>query len=299
MTDQLEQNLREALSDRAAQLDPDLDRAPARDRLPPAPAPGPEATCVRCAWRHRHGCGGGRHRRPRLERRAGVRWLAGDADHPGPGPAHPGGTGMWARLWESGPDRLARSVHGRDLRQLGHASDVCLERQRGLDVLQLHLGGARQRSRPARSSSVAVARGTPPATRLTLVDGRIGAGVTAVTIELQRRQLRAGDSRQRLVPGVVARQRRGDQGRDHDGCRDQHRDVPVAPALPALTCPSGAHCAAGYAYDSGSGSHSGSVSAGGSAGGSGSVSGSVSGNGAPPAGQATTGVDSSSVNSSQ
>jgi hypothetical protein len=116
---------------------------------------------------------------------------------------------------------------------------------------------------------------------LTLVDGRTGAGVTAVTIKRSY-----GNSVQATVangwylawwPGTVA----ATNAQVTTASGTSTVEFPSTPALPAPRCPSGAHCAAGYSFGSSGGSHSGSVS------------------GAPPAGQSTTAVHSSSANSSQ
>jgi hypothetical protein len=112
---------------------------------------------------------------------------------------------------------------------------------------------------------------------LTLVDGPTGAGVTAVTIERSD-----GSSVQATVangwyvawwPGTAA----ATNAEVATGSGTSTVAFPSTPALTAPSCPSGAHCAAGYSFGgSGSGSGSGSRS------GSGSVSrsGSASGNGA-------------------
>ena len=100
------------------------------------------------------------------------------------------------------------------------------ERQRGLDVIEFHLAGARH---VAAGQIQLDGGGTRDSAgdALTLVDGRTGAGVTAVTIERSD-----GSSVQATVtngwylawwPGT----RRGDERTDHDGLRDQHRGVPV------------------------------------------------------------------------
>jgi hypothetical protein len=118
---------------------------------------------------------------------------------------------------------------------------------------------------------------------LTLVDGRTGAGVTAVTIERSD-----GSSVQASVangwylawwPGTVT----ATNAKITAASGTSTAAFPPTPT-PALACPSGAHCAAGYSF----GSHSGS--------GSGSVSGS---NDAPSAGQSTTAVHAGSASSSQ
>lgn len=119
---------------------------------------------------------------------------------------------------------------------------------------------------------------------LTLVDGRTAAGVTAVTIKRSD-----GNSVQATVangwylawwPGTVA----ATNAEVTTAFGTSTVAFPSTPALPAPRCPPGAHCAAGYSFGSGSGSVSRSGS---------------SVNGAPPPGQPTTAVHSSSANSSQ
>jgi hypothetical protein len=86
---------------------------------------------------------------------------------------------------------------------------------------------------------------------LTLVDGRTGAGVTAVTIERGD-----GSSVQATVangwylawwPGTVPA-RKAEVTTASGTSTEQ---VPSTPAVTTPTCPSGAHCAAGYSYGSG------------------------------------------------
>jgi hypothetical protein len=104
---------------------------------------------------------------------------------------------------------------------------------------------------------------------LTLVNGRTGAGVTAVTIERSD-----GSSVQATVangwylawwPGTVT----ATNAEVTTASGTSIVAFPSTPALPAPSCPSGARCAAGYSFGSGSG--------------------------APPAGQSnTTGIGSAS-----
>ena len=86
---------------------------------------------------------------------------------------------------------------------------------------------------------------------LTLVDGRTGAGVTAVTIERSD-----GSSVQATVangwylawwPGTVT----ATNAEVTTASGTTTVAFPSTPALPAAACPSGAHCAAGYSFGSG------------------------------------------------
>jgi hypothetical protein len=94
---------------------------------------------------------------------------------------------------------------------------------------------------------------------LTLVDGRTGAGVTAVTIERSD----AGSVQATVAngwylawwPGTVAA--RNAEVTTASGTATVA--FPSTPTPPALTCPSGAHCTAGYSF--GTGTHSAGQSA--------------------------------------
>ena len=164
MPDQLEQSLREALSHRAAQLDPDsiarlgaIDYHPRRRRLGKLPAVGAlGATGVAAAVAAIVALGSS-------AAPAFAGWQSTPTT-PAPGQLAQAATGLWAGPRKPGPDRLARSVHGLDLRRLDHQRRMP-QRQRGLDVVQVHLVGAAPALRRVRSSSVAAARATPPATR--------------------------------------------------------------------------------------------------------------------------------------
>jgi hypothetical protein len=66
----------------------------------------------------------------------------------------------------------------------------------------------------------------------------------------QRPKLGSGDRQKRLVPGLVARNRAGRDGPGGKRERDQHA-FPPRPDRPAPPCPAGAHCASGYGFASG------------------------------------------------
>jgi hypothetical protein len=254
MPDQLEQSLREALSQRAAQLDPNsiarlsaIDYRPRRRRIRKLPAIGAlGATGVAAAV-------------------AAIVTLGSSAA--------PAFAGWQPTPTSPAPGQLAQAVQacGQDLGSPvltdsrgpytasiyadSTTSDVCLS---GNGV-----------SMSSRSTSVAPASvaagqiqldggGTRDAAgnALTLVDGRIGAGVTALTIERSD-----GSSVQATVangwylawwPGTVA----ATNAEVTTASGTSTVAFPSTPALPAPVCPSGAHCAAGYSYGSGGGTRS-------------------------------------------
>jgi hypothetical protein len=91
---------------------------------------------------------------------------------------------------------------------------------------------------------------------LTLVDGRTGAGVTAVTIERSD-----PSSVQATVangwylawwPGTVAAK----NAQVATATGTSTVAFPAAPALPTPACPAGGHCATGYSFGSAAGAHS-------------------------------------------
>ena len=91
---------------------------------------------------------------------------------------------------------------------------------------------------------------------LTLVDGRAGAGVTAVTIDRSD-----GSSVQATVtdgwylawwPGTVT----ATNAEVTTASGTSTVAFPSTPALSAPACPSGAHCASGYSYGGGGGAAS-------------------------------------------
>ena len=244
MPDQLERSLREALSHRAAQLDPDsiarlraIDYHPRRRRLRKLPAIGAlGATGAAAAV-------------------AAVVTLGSSAA--------PAFAGWQATPSTPAPGQLAQAVQacGQDLGSPvltdsrgpytasiygdSTTSDVCLSGN-GVSMsssstsvtptsvaagqIQLDGGGTRDGA----------------GNTLTLVDGRTGAGVTAVTIERSD-----GSSVQATVakgwylawwPGTVAA--KNAEVTTASGIRTVA--FPSTPALPPPSCPSGSHCATGY-----------------------------------------------------
>jgi hypothetical protein len=287
MPDQLEQSLREALSHRAAQLDPDsiarlraIDYHPRRRRIRKLPAIGALGATGLAAV-------------------AAIVTLGSSA-----APAFAG--------WQSTPTTPAPG-------QLAQAAQACgqdlgnpvLTDSRGPYTASIYAdsttsdlclsgNGVSMSSSSTTAAPTSVAAGQiqpggsgtrdSAGNSLTLVDGRTGAGVTAVTIERSD-----GSSVHATVangwylawwPGTIT----ATNAEITTASGTSTVAFPSTPALPAPGCPSGAHCAGGYSF--GSGSHGGSVS------GSSSVSGS-GGSGAPPAGQSTTAVHAGSASSAQ
>jgi len=289
MPDQLEQSLREVLSQRAAQLNPDsiarlraIDYHPRRRRIRRLPAIGAlGATGIAAAV-------------------AAVVTL-GSSAAPAfagwqPTPTTPASGQLAQAVQACGQDlgspvlTDSRGPYTAEIYANSTTSAVCLSgngvsmsssstsvASSSVAAGQIQLGGGGMRDSAGNA--------------LTLVDGRAGAGVTAVTIDRSD-----GSSVQATVangwylawwPGTVS----ATNAEISTASGTSTVPYPSAPALPAPNCPLGAHCAAGYSFGSGSGSGSGSSS--------GSVSGSSSGSVAAPAGQSTMTVHSGSASSSQ
>jgi hypothetical protein len=284
MPDQLEQRLREALSQRAAQLDPDaiarlraIDYHPRRRRIGSLPAIGAlGATGIAAAV-------------------AAIVTLGSSAApafagwRPSPNTPAPGQLAQAAQACGQnlGSPVLtdSRGPYTASIYADSTTSDVCLS---GNGVSMSSSATSTEPASVAAGHIQVDGGGTRDSAgnALTLVDGRIGAGVTAVTIERSD-----GSSVQATVadgwylawwPGTVG----ATNAKITTASGTSTVAFPSAPALPAPNCPSGAHCAAGYAFGSGSsGSGSGSVSRGGS----------VSGGGPAPAGQSTMTAHASSA----
>ena len=260
MPDQLEQSLREALSQRAAQLDPNsiarlsaIDYHPRRRRIRTLPAIGAlGATGIAAAV-------------------AAVVTLGSSAA--------PAFAGWQPTPSTPPPGQLAQAAQacGQDL------GNPVLTDSRGpytaaiyanstTGELCLSGNGVSMSSSSTSSAPASVPAGQiqpggggtrdSAGNALTRVDGRTGAGVTAVTIELSD-----GSSVQATVaggwylawwPGSVA----ATSAVVTSSSGTSTVEFPAAPALQATACPSGAQCGSGYSFGGGSGS--GSASAGGS-----------------------------------
>jgi hypothetical protein len=274
MPDQLEQSLRDVLSQRAAQLDPNsivrlsaIDYHPRRHRIRKLPAIGAlGATGVAAAVAAVLTLGSG-------AAPAFAGWQPTPTS-PSPGQlaqaAQACGQGLGSPVITDSRGPYTASIYGDST-----TSDVCLKGN-GVSMSSSSSSGA--------PTSVAAGKiqlgggGTRDAAgnALTLVDGRTGAGVTAVTIKRSD-----GSSVQATVangwylawwPGTVAA--RNAQVTTASGTSTVA--FPSPPALAAPGCPSGTHCASGYSFGSGGGPH-----------------------GAARGGQSTTGFDSGSASSSR
>ncbi len=287
MPDQLEQSLREALSQRAAQLDPNsIARLSAIDYRPRRRRFGVVSAVSAL------GVGG-----------AAAALTVVFALSSGAAPAF---AGWKATPTSPTPGQLAQATHacGQDLGSPvltdsrgpytasiyadSTTTDVCLSGN-GVSMSSS--------STTAEPASVAAGQievdggGTRDAAgnALTLVDGRTGAGVTAVTIERSD-----GSFVQATVangwylawwPGTVT----ATNAQVTTASGTSTVAFPSTPSLPAPACPSGVHCASGYSF--------GSASGGGVTGNSGNSG--NSGSSGTPAGQSKAAVHGSSASSSQ
>jgi hypothetical protein len=279
MPDQLEQSLREALSQRAAQLDPGsiarlsaVDYHPRRRRIGKLPAIGAL------------GAGGTAAVIAAIVTLGSSAAPAFAGWRPTPNTPAPGQLAQAARACgqDLGSPVLtdSRGPYTASIYADSTTSDVCLSGN-GVSMSSS--------STSATPASVAAGHvqidggGTRDAAgnALTLVDGRTGAGVTAVTIERSD-----GSSVQATVangwylawwPGTVT----ATNAEITTASGTSPVPFPSTPTLPAPTCPSGARCAAGYSFGSGSGS------------------GSASGSGPAPAGRSPMTVHSGNASSSQ
>ena len=200
-----------------------------------------------CARRARHGRRGGssyRHRVARLERRAGVRRLEPTPTAPAPGQLAQAeqacGQDLGSPVLTDSRGPYTASIYANST-----TGDVCLSGN----------GSRCPRARP-RVATASVPAGQiqlngggtrdSAGNALTLVDGRTGAGVTAVTIERSD-----GSSVQATVangwylawwPGTVA----ATNAKVTTASGTSTEAFPSAPNLATPPCPSGAHCGSGY-----------------------------------------------------
>jgi hypothetical protein len=254
MPDQLEQTLREALAQRAAQLDPDsiarlraIDYHPRRRRirkLPAISAIGATGVAAGVAAIVTLGSSAAP---------AFAGWRATPTT-PAAGQlaqaAQACGKGLGSAVLTDSRGPYTASIYADST-----TSDLCLSGD-GVSMSSS--------STTVAPASVAVGRielgggGTRDSAgnALTLVDGRTGAGVTAVTI-----QRSDGSSVRATVasgwylawwPGTVT----ATNAEVTTASGTSTVAFPSTPALPAPNCPSGAHCAAGYSFGSGRGTSS-------------------------------------------
>ena len=251
MPDQLEQTLRETLSQRAAQFDPDsiarlsaIDYRPRRRRLGlvsavSAVGVGGAVAALTVVFALSSGAA------PAF---AGWR--------PAPTPPAPGQLAQAARACGQGLGvpvlTDSRGPYTASIYADSTTSDLCLS---GSGV---SISSSTDTVAPATVAAGQIQSGgggtrDSAGNALTFVDGRTGAGVTEVTIERSD-----GSSVQATAangwylawwPGTVT-------ATDAEVTTASGTSTAAFPALPALAapaCPSGAHCASGYSYGSGSG----------------------------------------------
>ena len=250
MSDQLEHDLREAFSQRAAQLDPStiarlraIDYRPRpRRRLARLPALGAlGATGVAAAV-------------------VAVVTLGSDVapafagwqpapTRPAPGQIasalHACGQGLGRPVLSDSRGPYTASIYAD-----ASTSDVCL---RGGGIAMSASSTAPSRPPTGQISLAGLGTRDSAGDALTLVDGRTGTGVRAVTIHRSD-----GSSVQATVangwylawwPGTST----PTQAQISTASGSSTVPFPAAPALPTPACPSGAHCASGYAFGAGAG----------------------------------------------
>jgi hypothetical protein len=254
MPDQLEQNLREALSYRAAQIDPDsiarlraIDYHPRRRRIGKLPAIGALGAAGTAAA-------------------VAALVTVGSS-------AAPAFAGWRATPSAPAPGQLAQATQacGQDLGSPvlsdsrgpytasiyadSTTSNVCLS---GNGVSMSSSSTSQAPAKVAAGQIQSSGGGTRDSAgdALTLVDGRTGAGVTAVTIDRSD-----GSSVQATVtngwylawwPGTVAARK----AEVTTTSGTSTLSFPSAPNLSAPACPYGGHCTASYSFGSASGKHS-------------------------------------------
>jgi hypothetical protein len=255
MPDQLEQSLRDALAQHVTQLDPDsiarlraIDYHPRRRRISKLPAIGAlGATGAAAAV-------------------AAIVTLGSSAApafagwQPNPGAPTPGQLAQAGQACGQGLGSPAltdsRGPYTASIYADSTTSDLCLSGD-GVSMSSSSTSAA-----PARVAAGQIELGgggtrDSAGDALTLVDGRTGAGVTAVTIERSD-----GSSVQATVaggwylawwPGTVA----ATNAQVATASGTSTVAFPATPASPAPACPSGAHCGFSYSYGSGGGSSSG------------------------------------------
>lgn len=254
MPDQLEQSLRDALSHRAAQLDPDsiarlraIDYHPRRHRIGKLPAIGAlglagTAAAVAAIVTV------GSNAAP-----AFAGWQA-TPSAPVPGQlaqaAQACGQDLGSPVLSDSRGPYTASIYANL-----STSDVCLSGN-GVSMSSSSTSQAPASVAAGRIQSNGGGTRDAAGNALTLVDGRTGAGVTAVTVDRSD-----GSSVQATVangwylawwPGTVA----ATDAKVSTASGTSTVTFPSAPALPAPACPSGAHCATGYSFGSAGGPHS-------------------------------------------
>ena len=254
MPDQLEQDLREALSQRAAQLDPDslarlsaIDYHPRSRRLRKLPAISAlGATGIAAAVAAIVTLGSS-------AAPAFAGWRA-TPSNPAPGQlaqaAEACGQGLGSPVLIDSRGPYTAAIYADST-----TSDVCLSGN-GVSMSSSSTSAAPASVTAGRIQLDGGGTRDSAGNALTLVDGRTGAGVTGVTIKRSD-----GSSVQATVangwylawwPGTVAATTA--EVTTTSGANTVA--FPSTPTLSAPACPSGAHCAAGYSFGSSAGTHS-------------------------------------------
>ena len=254
MPDRLEQSLRDALSHRAAQLDPDslarlraIDYHPRRHRIGKLPAIGAlslAGTAAAVAAIVTVGSSAAP---------AFAGWQA-TPSAPVPGQlaqaAQDCGLDLGSPVLSDSRGPYTASIYAN-----ATTSNVCLSGN-GVSMSSSSTSQAPASVAPGQIESNGGGTRDADGNALTLVDGRTGADVTAVTIDRSD-----GSSVQATVangwylawwPGTVA----AADAKVATTSGTSTVTFPSAPALPAPACPTGAHCASGYSFGSAGGPHS-------------------------------------------
>jgi len=252
MPDQLEQSLREALSQRAAQLDPDsfarlraIDYHPRRRRIRKFPAIGVLGAS---------GVAGAVAVIVTLSSSAAPAFAGWQPTPTTPAPgqlaqaAQACGQGLGSPVLTDSRGPYTASIYADS-----DTSDVCLTGN-GVSMSSTATSATPASVAAGQIQSRGFGMRDSAGNALTLVDGRIGAGVTAVTIEGSD-----GSSVQATVangwylawwPGTVA-------ATNAEVTTASGTSTVAFPSTPSASsvpdCPSGAHCAGGYSFGGGSG----------------------------------------------
>jgi hypothetical protein len=258
MSDQLEQSLRDALSHRAAQLDPDsiarlraIDYHPRRRRigkLPAIGALGAAGTAAAVAALVTVGSSAAP---------AFAGWKAAPTN-PAPGQlaqaAQACGQDLGSPILSDSRGPYTASIYADST-----TSDVCLSGN-GVSMSSSSTSQAPASVAAGQIQSSGGGTRDSAGNALTLVDGRTGSGVTAVTIDRSD-----GSSVQATVangwylawwPGDVA----ATNAKVTTASGTSTVAFPSPPSRSAPACPSGAHCTSGYSFGGAGGTHAGGQS---------------------------------------
>jgi hypothetical protein len=250
MSDLLEQNLREIFSERATQIDPDastrlrgIDYRPRRRRRPALPALGALGVSATAAAV------------------VAVATLASSAAPAfagwSPTPTRPG-AGQLAAAEQACSANLGTTVltdtrgpYTASIYADATSSHLCLEGG-SLSIASSNSGASQADVPPGQIQLGGSGMKNSSGQALTLVDGRIGAGVTSVTIDRSD-----GSSIQATVSGGwylawwpgTAHATTADVTTTTGTATEHFPSTPQGPA--AAGCPAGSHCSSGYSFGSG------------------------------------------------